>query len=251
MGRGTVAAIALAGLAWPAVAFADKRIDAAPSNRYSTPEITMDQGERLTFRNEDLSSHDVTAEQKGEDSKPLFRSAVIERNEEAFVEGSQYLTTGHYPFFCSLHPNMKGTIHVTANGTPQPRPGAGGGGGGGGGGETPAADTTKPELGVKLFKRKMSKLRRKRALAASVTLNEGGHIVLRAIARPKPGGPLVTVARGQVHMTAAGTRRVALRLTKAGRKAVRKKELAVIVRARAADNAGNKARSVHGQTMGG
>ena len=45
--RAAVAAVGL-GLVWPAVAWADEQIQADPSNRYSTPEITIDQGEKVT-----------------------------------------------------------------------------------------------------------------------------------------------------------------------------------------------------------
>jgi plastocyanin len=43
---------------------ADERIQAGPSTRYTTPSVTMDQGERLTFQNLDVVGHDVTATQR-------------------------------------------------------------------------------------------------------------------------------------------------------------------------------------------
>jgi len=133
-------------LAWPSAAMADKRIEAGPSNKYTTPEVTIDQGEKLTFVNNDVAGHDVTATDKGPDGKPLFNTPIVNRGESAFVEGSQYLTAGHYAFLCSVHTDMKGTIHVTGNGTPKPRPGQPGG---------PAAgekDTQAPTLGVRLVR---------------------------------------------------------------------------------------------------
>ena len=57
-------------------------------NRYSNPEIEIDQGEKVIFRNNDVATHDVTAEQKGPDGKPLFASELIDRGEEAEVEGA-------------------------------------------------------------------------------------------------------------------------------------------------------------------
>src|SRR5918992_1543065 len=75
-------------------AHADERIQAGPSIRYTTPSVTVDQGERLTFQNLDVVGHDVTATQRGPDGRALFRTPVIGGGQEAFVEGSQFLTTG-------------------------------------------------------------------------------------------------------------------------------------------------------------
>ena len=247
--RAAVAAVGL-GLVWPAVAWADKQIQADPSNRYSTPEITIDQGEKVTFRNNDVATHDVTANDKGPDGKPLFKSALVDQGKSATVAGTEYLTTGHYAFFCSLHTNMKGTIHVSGNGTPVPRPGA-----------APAApatpapagppDTAAPELGVSIVPQAMRAVRRSRALRLRISLNEGGHVRLRAVARPRARRKLITFAVGSVHMTKAGSRTVRMRLTRAGRRALaRKRQLAVVVTARATDDAGNKATTDHGRTLG-
>src|SRR5688572_1620804 len=126
-GKGKLGACALVfAVLAPAAALADERIEAAPQNRYTTPNIEIDQGERVIFRNGDVASHDVTADQKGPDGKPIFASALINRNEEAEVKGADSLTTGSYGYFCSVHPQMKGTINVNGNGTPKPREGAGG-----------------------------------------------------------------------------------------------------------------------------
>ena len=244
--RGALAA-ALAALLLPATAFADKVIQADPSNRYSTPDVTIDQGERLTFRNNDVAAHDVTATTKGDDGRPLFRTPVIERGESAFVEGSQYLTSGHYPFICSVHPSMKGSLHVTTSGTPAARPGSGGSGGGG-----TSTDTRDPKLGLRVLSRRVDQVREDGALLARVSLDEGARVSLRAVARPKPGGRLVTVARGSMRITAAGVRKPRLRLTRAGRAAFRRERpLAVIVTASAVDPAGNRARATHGRTLAG
>jgi plastocyanin len=234
---------------WPAIAWADKTITAEPQNRYGTPDVTMDQGEKLTFRNNDVAGHDVTATGKGPDGKPLFSTPIIGRGESAFVEGSQYLTTGHYPFICSVHPNMKGSVHVTGNGTPQQRPGSGGGGGGGGPAPKPD-DKQAPALAVQIVSRRMRAVRRARSLRVRLSLDEAARVSLRAVARPKVNGRLVTVARGSVNVTGEGVRRVSVRLTRAGRRAMRKKRLAVIVTARARDGAGNRTTEQHGRTLG-
>ena len=252
--RATLAAVGL-GLVWPAAAWADKQITADPSNRYGTPEVTIDQGEKLTFRNNDVADHDVNATDRGPDGKPLFATPLVSNGQSAFVEGSQYLKTGRYQFFCSLHQNMKGTLNVTGNGTPQPRPAGGGGSGpaapGGGGGPAASDDKQAPAVGVTIMSRATRAVRRSRALRAQVTLDETAHVTLRAVARPRPGAKLITFAVGAAHLSGAGKHRVRLRLTRAGRRALaRKRQLAVVVVGTARDSAGNRARAEHGRTLG-
>jgi hypothetical protein len=76
--------------------------------------------------------------------------------------------------------------------------------------------------------------------------------MLRAIARPHRNGPLVTVARGTVHLESAGVKRVRLSLTRAGRAAVRRHgDLAIIVTGRAMDMAGNETTAEHGRELSG
>lgn len=197
---------------------ADERIQAGPSIRYTTPNVTMDQGERLTFQNLDVVGHDVTATQRGPDGRALFRTPIIGGGQEVFVEGSQYLTTGSYGFVCSIHPEMTGTLNVTSAGTPVPRP----------------ADTTAPRASVRLRSARVSAVRRARRMLVRVTVNEAARVALRATARG------ATVARGAVSLDGPGTRNRALSLTAAGRRAVRsERRLAVTVSARAVDRAGN------------
>ena len=234
----------LLGLAVPAVAWADKQIEAGPPDRFTTTDITMDQGEKLTFHNGDTVTHDVTATQNGPDGKPLFKSAETDGGKTSTVEGAQYLTAGHYDFICSIHPNMKGSIHVTTNGTPLARPGSTQSS------STTVKDTTAPSEVVRVASRHVHVLRRTHKLVVRVELSEPGHVTLRAIARPKKDGPLVTIARGTVHIESAGIKRVRLSLTPAGRAAVRRHGgLAVIVTGKAMDMAGNETTAEHGREL--
>jgi plastocyanin len=211
---------------------ADQQIQAVFPTQYSTTSVTIDQGERLTFQNLDISDHDVTATTRGADAKPLFGTPLIGTGEEAFVEGSQYLTEGQYPFVCSIHANMQGTLHVTASGTPVPRPGGGGGGGG------VAADKTKPKLRLRLLSTRASRVRRVGELVVEVRVDEAAKVGLTATARS--GRRRVTIATGSAELTASGTRRPELKLTRAGRKLLKKKRrLPVAVSGRAIDSAGN------------
>jgi plastocyanin len=74
-------ALALAGALSAAPAYADETITAGPvPNSFGNPEVTVDQGELVTFRNSDPTGafHDVTATGKDADGKPLFASDTIE-----------------------------------------------------------------------------------------------------------------------------------------------------------------------------
>lgn len=240
--RSALCLIVAASAAMPASARADQEVVASPTYRFSTPTVTMAQGERLTFRNTDVAGHDVTARDSGPDNKPLFSTPIIGTGESAFVEGSQYLRTGSYAFLCSIHPQMTGTLTVTADGSPVARPTPG----------APAvADTTRPAASARILSRRMTLVRRSGAILARVTVDEAATVTLRAVSRPRAGGPLVTVARARVELPAAGTRRVTMVLTSAGRRAVRgRKRLAVLLTARAVDRAGNARSVTTGRTLG-
>lgn len=216
--------IAAPALCAPA-ALADVTIRAIPPNRYLDTSPSMAQGERLTFSNSDVAAHDVTSAQNGSDGRPLFASALIGAGQSAFVDGSQHLTTGSYPFLCSVHPFMTGTLTVTSAGTPVPRPGGGA-----------AADTVAPTVALRLTSSRVKRL------VARVTVDEASTVAVKATARS--GGRRVTVGRGQATLSAAGSRSVRLSVTTVGRRALRsRKSLAITVRATAKDAAGN-ARSV-------
>ncbi len=104
------------------VALADQTIYAGPPNQFIGGDITINQGEKVSFTDLDTVEHNVTAEQKGADAKPLFASASTSTGSSQPVAGTEYLTTGTYQYFCSIHPWMTGTITVTSSGTPAQRP---------------------------------------------------------------------------------------------------------------------------------
>lgn len=231
--RSAVGGAALACLAClllvPGVAHADAAIVAGPSTRYLTTDVSMDQGERLTFYNFDAIGHDVTATSAGPDRKPLFATPIIDFGESAFVEGSEYLTAGSYGFVCSIHPNMTGTLEVTSAGTPAQRPSPG---------SPRAADTKRPTVTVKLLSARAAGVRRGRKLFVQVSVDEASQVSLKATGRV--GGKRVTLTRGSVDFTGAGTRRTKLSLTAGGRKAFKKvRRLKVSLTASAVDRAGN------------
>ena len=187
-------------------ASADQRIVAAPVNQYATPNVTINQGEALFFRNLDLSQHDVVAQQNGPDGKPLFSTPLIGAGAEAAVEGAQSLVAGRYEFFCTIHRNMHGTVSVTSAGSPRP---------GGSGG----ADAEAPAVQVRILDSSASKVKRTRRLRVRIRTNEAARVELTATTRR--GRRPVTVARGSHELPGARSATISLALTRTGRRAVR------------------------------
>jgi len=120
---GLIAGLTAAGLLFAGgIAFAaSETIVAGPGESFSQATYNADQGAVVQFQ--DLGgSHNVTVRQTGPDGKALFRSATISGGITG-VDGTQYVTTGDYAFFCTVHPTtMNGTLHVTGAGTALPRP---------------------------------------------------------------------------------------------------------------------------------
>jgi plastocyanin len=206
-------------------ALADEQITARPSNTYANPRVTIDQGELLTFRNDDFAQHNVTSNGRDDAGRRLFASATIGNGRTAEVEGARSLVTGSYGFFCTIHPFMTGTLTVTGAGTPVPRP---------------EPDTTAPELRVAVARTSLARVRRTRRLPVRAFAGETATVALTATVRA--GGRTVTLARGSVRVSAGETEAASLRLTRAGRRAAaRARRLAVTLTGRATDEAGNDA----------
>lgn len=96
---------------------------------FATPVVAATQGEAITFVNADVAPHNFVADGvylSKKDAKkarwctaytakncPLFWSATVAAGETADVEGVERLESGkQYPFFCSVHPAMKGTLVI-------------------------------------------------------------------------------------------------------------------------------------------
>lgn len=79
---------------------------------YVTPQIATVPDTTLTFANGDQVGHDVTARARDAEGKPVFRSAITTTGGTSTITGAKDLAPGEYGFYCSLHPNMTGTLHV-------------------------------------------------------------------------------------------------------------------------------------------
>jgi plastocyanin len=112
-------AMAYAGFALAAT----DTIVGGPADSFTLPTYNTDQGAVVPFQNNG-GSHNVTARQGGPDGDALFRSDTTTSGITP-VNGTQYLSAGDYPFFCTVHPTtMQGTLRVTGAGAPQARPSA-------------------------------------------------------------------------------------------------------------------------------
>ena len=120
---GLVAGLLVAGLLFAGgiALAASQTIIGQVDNTFNTATYTTDQGEVVPFQVTG-SSHNVTAHQNGPDAGALFRTPTISGG-TAGVQGTQYLSTGSYTFFCTVHPTtMQATLVVGPGGTPQARP---------------------------------------------------------------------------------------------------------------------------------
>jgi plastocyanin len=199
------AALAAAGAFWAAPALGDATITAGPlPNTYATTDVTIDQGQAVTFQNSDQTAfHDVTADQNGSDGKALFGSETIEGGKTSPVKGVEFLTTGDYAFHCSVHPFMKGTLHVTAGGTPKPRTP-----------DNPApnpTDAKPPDATVTILDSRISGVLEHKGLRVRLQTNEASRFRLTATSGK------TTVASG-VFVVKGTKRNVKLALTKKGKK---------------------------------
>src|SRR3954453_19980040 len=100
---GLTAAIALVA---PGAAQAAEQQAYAAALNYATPAVVVPQGDSLRFTNLDsLAPHDLASETPG-----LFKTKVLSANESELAAGVEKLQPGTYPFHCSPHSWMTGTI---------------------------------------------------------------------------------------------------------------------------------------------
>jgi plastocyanin len=218
MRRASLAALAIvAALVAAPTSLADERVIAAPlSSGYVNPNVSIEQGEKLTFLNPDVAPHDVTSAEPG-----LFASETVGVGSEVPVTGADSLGTGAYDYICSVHPYMTGTLTV----------GSGGGGGGHGG-----HDMKAPKVSVKVRDSRISEVLDTGALSLKVKLDEP------ATVRPVAAVDRTKVAKARAKL-GSGTSRIAAKLTAKGKRLLRgarkvELELTLI----AADAAGNAAK---------
>ncbi len=75
------------------------------NDAFSPQTISVTAGQTVTFTNNDDDAHTITASDGSFDSKGLDTNGVWRHT---------FTKPGRYPYFCELHPFMKGTIVVAA-----------------------------------------------------------------------------------------------------------------------------------------
>lgn len=73
---------------------------------YLPKPVVLQKGNALKFLNLDTAPHDVRS------TSGLFYSPVITIGKQKPVWGANLLKKGTYAFYCSIHPNMKGSLRV-------------------------------------------------------------------------------------------------------------------------------------------
>ena len=205
------------------VAYAGE-ITARPPNEFAAAVTTIDQGEKVTFRNIDIVAHDVSSSKKSDDGKPLFRSELIEGGSSGPVEGTEYLVTGDYPFVCTIHPGMDATLKVTDAGEPVPKP-------------------APPKLSLKIASGDLQRVLKDGKLKLRVTSTKATVKLAAKFRKTKLGAATVDFGK-------SATRTIALKLSKAGRKALKGRSSAkVTATANATDAAGQTAKATATRTL--
>lgn len=85
-----------------------------PGNPSFDPDkLTVKKGDIITITNDDSAPHTVTngVDPQDPQSGKLFDTKIFMTGETAKIDTSS-LTAGEYPFYCTVHPFMKGTLIV-------------------------------------------------------------------------------------------------------------------------------------------
>jgi plastocyanin len=88
-----------------AVAAADSATVEIKNFAFSPATMTVKPGAKITITNQDIPGHSFTS-----DDGKSFDTKVIAQGKSATITAPT--TPGSYPFHCTPHPNMKGTLSV-------------------------------------------------------------------------------------------------------------------------------------------
>ena len=83
--------------------------------------MSLEHGAVIKLVNKDTMAHSVTSVAVDKKGDPLFDVAVAAGRTGTLVVPAT-LAAGKYPFYCSFHPNMQGTLVVTGKGGDAPEP---------------------------------------------------------------------------------------------------------------------------------
>jgi plastocyanin len=183
-------------------AFAVAQPIVAADDFYGAATYTMDQGDRPELQNIGANSHDATSRANGPDANFLFESPTIGSGSTT-LDGTQYLTTGTYAFFCTTHPlSMSGNLQVSALGAPQAR----------------------PKIDVTAANGKIAKVSKKGKLPVTVkALTKSDHVTLTLKL-----GKATVGTQSEFNLAAGQQKKLSVKLTKSGKSKLSKKSKATV-----------------------
>jgi plastocyanin len=73
---------------------------------YDPDPVTIQEGGKVTWINRDAEAHTATADDGSFDTGTL---------EEGKLKSESFKEPGEYPYFCEIHPQMRGTVEVVAS----------------------------------------------------------------------------------------------------------------------------------------
>lgn len=114
-----LAALSLAGVL-VAPAGAGPHTVTSTANTFAPAEVTVARGESLDYVNADVAPHNITSSGTTPTGKLLFGSDTITSGQRTTVRGVEQLAPGTYPYFCTVHEQMRGSIVVTDAAQPVP-----------------------------------------------------------------------------------------------------------------------------------
>jgi plastocyanin len=110
---GAAAVVLTAGFA-PALTLEDDPVVQINGKAFQPARLEIKAGEKVTWKNYDLTEHTVTAKNKPAlpegQGKPLFDSGLIKPGASFSY---RFEKEGTYEYACTIHPGMSGTIVVT------------------------------------------------------------------------------------------------------------------------------------------
>lgn len=112
MKRLLAAAVTLAALAAPSGALAKTLAIHSSAFRFVPANLTIDRGDSLLHSTADTAPHNLVSVERDQSGQPLFSSGAPELASVRDVSGVPDLAPGAYPFLCTIHPNMRGTLTV-------------------------------------------------------------------------------------------------------------------------------------------
>ncbi len=191
--------LAFAGLCAPALAADATMVTLAvppgqsPDNTFQPKTPTIPAGGTLDYDNEATNHHNVYSND-GIGGGPLFDLATFTGPKTKPVQGVEYLKPGTYPFHCTLHPDMTGTLTVT-----------------------PGTPVTRPKIAVALKDSKLHAVRKSGVLKTKVSdSTTDGVVELTATLGKKNLGH-----KANIRVAGGDSQKVSLKLTHEGKRALK------------------------------